>query len=80
MTVTDNQYPGLLQSDVARQQYPRVAEMETRKANIIIKSGTQVRKNISQTIHSDTVINYKKDTQEYTIEYSEGYYNKTSHR
>ena len=60
--VTFNQAPRVLQSDVARFQSPRVAKMETRKANYIIKSGTQVRKKIGQTIHSGTVINYNKDT------------------
>ena len=68
VTVNSNQAPRVLQSDVARQQSPRVAKMETRKANDIIKSGTQVRKKTSKTIHSGTVINYNKDTKKYTIQ------------
>ena len=54
--------------------------METKKANDIIKSGTQVRNKIGQTIHSGTVINYKIDTKEYTTQYSEGYYKKMRHK
>ena len=80
VTVPANRYPGVLLSDVARQKYPRVSKTETRKANDIIKSGTQFRKNIAQTIHSGTVINCNKDTKKYTIQYFEGYYNKMRHR
>ena len=59
--MTTNQAPRVLRSDVERRKSQRVDAMETKKANDIIKSGTQVRKNIGQTIHSGAVINYNKD-------------------
>ena len=77
--MTDNQSPRVLRLDVAKWQSPRVAEMETIKANDIIKSVTQVRKKIGQTIHIGTVINYNKDTKKYTIQYYEGYHKNMIH-
>ena len=79
VTVTSNLSPRVIQEDLARQKSPRVVKTETRKSNDIIKSGTQFRKKIGQTIHSGTVINYNKDTKKYTIQYYEGYHKNMIH-
>ena len=80
MSLNDNQATRVILSDIARQKSPRVAEMENRKANDFINSGTQVRKKVGKTISSGTVMKYNKDTKEYTIEYSDGNYNRMRHR
>ena len=58
--MTVNQALRVIRSDVSRRKYSRLAEMENRKGNNVIKSGTQFRKKVDKTICSGTVINFDK--------------------